>query len=157
MDITQMIKEIEIKTNAALKKEPCSATGALPCYTVEVIDQDDAFINFDISIHTRSFNGSDPDPFAGVSYEKADGTFFYGFFKYDQPICWRGEISDPGGWDLQEYVGPFEDVNAMVEAMQAALDEQEKAAKAEAEAEAQLLKDLKKEFATHYNELAWER
>ena len=107
-------------------------------------DENDAFVYFTASI-LMDGRDSDGSLTAEITYEISTGTYSYGLFEYSSPTCSRGELIDPGGWEIDErtFKGPFKTMIDLAKSMKADFDANESRIKAENAAEKEYHEQMK--------------
>ncbi len=118
-----------------------SLSGIFPRGKVTVDDESDEFIYYELSVLGNK-NDKDGSPFAEITFEKSSQSWMYGMLEFSPMTVSRGELIDPGGWDLdtESFKGPFKTLNEMSKALLKTIQDKEAADKAVAESEAESLK-----------------
>ena len=121
-----------------------STSTIFPRMKIEQDDENDAFVYFTASVlvDVRDSEGSLT---AEITYEISTGTYSYGLFDYSAPTVSRGELIDPGGWEIDEntYKGPFKTIADLAKSMKADFEAIEARIKAENEAEKEYHEQMK--------------
>ena len=115
-----------------------SLSGIFPRGKVTVDDESDEFIYYELSVLGNK-NDKDGSPFAEITFEKSSQSWMYGMLEFSPMTVSRGELIDPGGWDLdtESFKGPFKTLNEMSKALLKTIQDKEVEDKAIAESEKQ--------------------
>ena len=145
------LNQIEVNLNMTLYPEYAAAVlcgdttnSIFPRMKIIQDDENDEFLYFTASVlvDNRDREGS---LVAEITFEVSTGTFSYGLFEYAAPVVSRGELIDPGGWEIDEntFKGPFKTVADLAKSMKADFDANEARIKAENEAEMEYHNQMK--------------
>ena len=118
-----------------------SLSGIFPRGKVTVDDESDEFIYYELSVLGNK-NDHEGSPIAEITFEKSSKCWWYGMFEFSPMTVSRGELVDPGGWDLdtESFKGPFAKLDEMSKSLTKTIQDKEAADKAVAESEAESLK-----------------
>jgi|GEM_PF-5357989 len=121
-----------------------STTAIFPRMKIKQDDENDEFIYFTASVLANQ-REKDGTLTAEITFEISIGTYSYGLFDYSAPTVSRGELIDPGGWEIDEctYKGPFDTVADLAKSMKADFEAIEARIKAENEAEKEYHEQMK--------------
>ena len=139
IDTTKLTFEANMALNpdfASLRLAGQATGGVFPRWEAVIVDKEEKFIHLDLNAYWRGPDGIEPDPFAEICFEIETQKYSFGLLEYFSPTCHRGELTDPGGWEVREWSDWYEGEEALIAALKQAWDKDLAAQKAEAEAEA---------------------